>query len=131
MKRIFNILIVLVGLNGVAFGQLQLQCPQSCLPVTACGQCWASVEAAQNAGCTSAARNVDLVNEVAEVSLETAESVIYPNPSFDGYFTLQNAAGFSGNLTVVDAAGKFMMSYDVRGDQTFTFRDLCQEVCSS
>ena len=105
--------------------QLVLQCPDSCLPVTACGQCWESVQAAQDAGCTTAARGIvtseaSSVESAADILL--SESVVYPNPSFDGVFTLENTSGFSGNISVLDASGRQVANYRLNGERVFRFQ---------
>lgn len=130
MKKILVYIIILVfttGFGYVANAQLALQCP-SCTPVQGCDQCWATVTEAQNNGCSSAARSAAYLitpeGEQATQQVLTStdwQHVIYPNPSYDGYFTLESAQGFTGEVFVADLLGKRVSTYRMHGERLLRF----------
>ena len=130
INTIFVCFLCTIGITHTAYGQLSLQCPP-CLPVNGCDKCWASIEDAQNGGCTTAGRSSDQVNGLEltdkanqlEDPLLAASNFIYPNPSFDGYFTLENSQGFTGVLEIVDSSGKILLTYSLNQEVRYKFRD--------
>jgi len=133
MKKIVIYSVFLIALTSTfpSWSQLALQCPP-CLPVSACDQCWESVEQAEQNGCTQAANaslsssTTDLPasdNDKLEIENLLLNHLIYPNPSHSGYFTLESTKEFDGVIQVNDQSGRIVLEYKVRGERVFQSSD--------
>lgn len=107
----------------VMMAQVQLTCPP-CLPVSGCDKCWASVAEAEANNCSvSAARNAsDRINDEKEVNnAPLLEAIIYPNPSYDGFFTIENGDELTGLISIIDPSGKLIDQYQLTQQRRFRF----------
>ena len=129
INKTFICFLLSLEIASMATGQVGLQCPP-CLPVNGCDRCWTSIQEAQDNGCSAAGRSSDQVNELQSATKEDKRKTqlltsnsIYPNPSFDGYFTLENANGFTGIIEVINASGKILLSYELNKQTLFKFNE--------
>lgn len=106
----------------LASGQVNLQCPP-CLPVKGCDQCWASMTEAQDNGCSMNAARVDSdeLNLVLAEASPIIEAIIYPNPSHDGFFTIESLEQMNGHIRIVDPSGRIIDRYTLNAKKTFRF----------
>ncbi|HAA19412.1 MAG TPA: hypothetical protein DCP28_11810 [Cytophagales bacterium] len=121
MKRLVMMTLVLVAFQGVAMAQLAVTCPP-CRPYQSCDQCWVDVAEAQAAGCTASRGSQP--TEIAAEGLEMESlqvTMLYPNPSPDGWVTLQNPGKVRGDLSLVDPSGRVLNNYRLQGQPEFKF----------
>ncbi|MTI33105.1 T9SS type A sorting domain-containing protein [Xanthovirga aplysinae] len=114
-----------------SWSQTTLQCPP-CRPVVACDQCWESVEQAEENGCFEAGNEGVNQSAVGQSTSEENRSEmentsinfhIYPNPSLNGYFTVEIPEDFNGIIQVSDQSGRKVLEYGVKGETMFNSSD--------
>jgi len=121
MKRLVMIALVLVAFQGTAMAQLAVTCPP-CRPYESCDQCWLDAAEAQAAGCTAARGSQSAESLVEGLEMEALQvPLLYPNPSPDGWVTLQNPGQVRGDLSLVDPSGRILNSYRLQGQSEFKF----------
>lgn len=109
--------IAIIGFCEMSFGQqvaLTLSCPP-CRPVTGCDQCWVS-QAEANASCSGARLDK---GAVALPFMAEADFNVYPNPSTNGVFSIENVQELSGTITIYNQQGMIINEYSLNGQQQF------------
>lgn len=118
MKNTFIIILVLVG--RLAFGQssFELKCPP-CRPVMSCDKCWETEQQAMDA-CNPNSRITSTFgqfNNADKFSLN-----VFPNPSSNGSFFIENTKRLEGNVSIIDQSGRLVREFKLNsGVQLFMF----------
>lgn len=113
MKKLIIFITLFIG--GTAYAQLPLECPP-CASFKSCGKCWESAEAAQQNGCNSSSRLVDLGQNSTMID---EGHFVYPNPSNDGLFTFKSSKIFEGKVMIYSTSGHLLEGFDLKNTTFF------------
>lgn len=124
MKNFLIYILIMVACAQITLAQVNLQCPP-CLPVKGCDKCWASVAEAEANNCSASAARVasDEINQdiTEDEHAPLANAIVYPNPSYDGIFTIESGVELNGKILIINASGKIIDEYAVESSKIFRF----------
>ncbi len=115
MKNIVFIITAFLGVHVACLSQVTIHCPSSCRPVLSCNTCWESVQQAVTNGCGS----VTTGNQLAVIT--NPELIIYPNPTHNKRFIIDNKNNLTGSVDVLDLRGHVVTSFNLNGENMYTY----------
>ncbi len=114
MKHIVFITVAFLSFHFAARSQVTVHCPASCRPVLSCNACWESIQQAVNNGC-----GITTGNQLAGIL--NGDLNIYPNPSDNKRFMIDNKNNLIGTIDILDLRGKVITNFDLNGETLYIY----------
>ncbi|MBB3696025.1 T9SS type A sorting domain-containing protein [Flammeovirga yaeyamensis] len=119
MKKIFYISLTMLFISFTSVmaqevASITVKCPP-CRPVQSCDQCY-ETQAAADLACGSSARtsNLDLKNDLEELTINA-----FPNPSFEGKFTIESTSLLNGSVKLYSQVGALIQELNLSDTNRF------------